>query len=475
MTTLCPFLPGQPLNVLQVPVLLTGNENGQPRRSITCDNSEQFIPHMTMKPSDRFIAPRPPTRPKPKLRVKTSSPSVIRQLNNAASLPNAGNISSSGEILDVNDTRSSGAGTVDGPNDNTVIREDNPTISMGEPSPSISPPISKSFQDAFRRLSGRSRDAFLANPGVGGRQNTTQLQDKTISRKKAFPTLGIFGGITRGKNRRSRGASGQQLDRPTSSPLSPRHTGLPELPNSQSSVMAEDQPHTSHHHDRMLDADEGVHATTDKQIDSSLPYETSRSSEWGMNTDTDDPLSPESMITSPTFNNEPSSTVATEPEPLTPRLLSRPSTTASVSKPNYPTSHHHLSISLASPHLDIDLPDLNTKYPDPRENDYSKHHAPASLDSWRPPSSNLDLPHGSPVASSTIFLPHESTAPQSVQSLGTDIGTGTGTSRSVSPLIVGKIGKSPAADTRSNRSSLSGSSMHEMVMDELSYLSSVIQ
>lgn len=68
MTTSCPFLPGQPVNVLNVPVILPDT---QTRRKRDSSVSSQRSDYRTMNPEDKYMNPRTP--PKPKLpRLKTS-------------------------------------------------------------------------------------------------------------------------------------------------------------------------------------------------------------------------------------------------------------------------------------------------------------------------------------------------------------------------------------------------------------------
>ncbi|KAL2871874.1 uncharacterized protein BJX67DRAFT_90577 [Aspergillus lucknowensis] len=68
VTTHCPFLPGQPVNVLQVPIFLPDTKPTHTRsRSPRSQRTEQ-----TMNPEDKYMNPREP--PKPKLRLRTSPP-----------------------------------------------------------------------------------------------------------------------------------------------------------------------------------------------------------------------------------------------------------------------------------------------------------------------------------------------------------------------------------------------------------------
>ncbi|KAL4941377.1 hypothetical protein BDV06DRAFT_4769 [Aspergillus oleicola] len=67
MTTHCPFLPGQPVNVLQVPFILPDTKAASRARSPSVQN--------TMNPEDKFLNPREP--PKPDLRLRTSPPQLL--------------------------------------------------------------------------------------------------------------------------------------------------------------------------------------------------------------------------------------------------------------------------------------------------------------------------------------------------------------------------------------------------------------
>jgi hypothetical protein len=67
-TTLCPMLPGQLVNVLSVPVVLSGN------RSRNASVSSTSSDHRTMNPDDRYVNPRPV--PKPTLARLRTSPTL---------------------------------------------------------------------------------------------------------------------------------------------------------------------------------------------------------------------------------------------------------------------------------------------------------------------------------------------------------------------------------------------------------------
>ncbi|KAL4976956.1 hypothetical protein BDW66DRAFT_43324 [Aspergillus desertorum] len=68
ITTHCPFLPGQPVNVLQVPIILPDTHPHCTRAG--SPSAQRTV--QTMDPDDKYMNPREP--PKPKLRLRTSPP-----------------------------------------------------------------------------------------------------------------------------------------------------------------------------------------------------------------------------------------------------------------------------------------------------------------------------------------------------------------------------------------------------------------
>ncbi|KAI9373100.1 hypothetical protein BJX61DRAFT_403378 [Aspergillus egyptiacus] len=68
VTTHCPFLPGQLVNVLHVPIILPDTLTTHSRaRSPSTQTTEQ-----TMNPEDKYMNPREPPKPKPRLRTSPS-------------------------------------------------------------------------------------------------------------------------------------------------------------------------------------------------------------------------------------------------------------------------------------------------------------------------------------------------------------------------------------------------------------------
>lgn len=72
MTSLCPLLPGQPVNILNVPVILPDTDYLHRRDNSTSSTKSE---KRTMDPEDKYMNPRTPPKPRPGLaRLKTSPP-----------------------------------------------------------------------------------------------------------------------------------------------------------------------------------------------------------------------------------------------------------------------------------------------------------------------------------------------------------------------------------------------------------------
>ncbi|KAM5436284.1 hypothetical protein MferCBS31731_005977 [Microsporum ferrugineum] len=71
-TTSCPLLPGQPLNVLNVPIYLPPAITSHGRNAST---SSELSVHQTMNPDDKYTNPRPP--PRPQLPRLVTSPAAL--------------------------------------------------------------------------------------------------------------------------------------------------------------------------------------------------------------------------------------------------------------------------------------------------------------------------------------------------------------------------------------------------------------
>jgi len=83
-TTSCPLLPGQPVNVLEVPIQLGGED----QRSRNGSTSSGTPATCTMNPDDKYLNPRPP--PVPKLSCFTALQSSLHELTAPSASPGSG-------------------------------------------------------------------------------------------------------------------------------------------------------------------------------------------------------------------------------------------------------------------------------------------------------------------------------------------------------------------------------------------------
>jgi len=72
-TTRCPFLPGQPVNILNVPIHLPSAKRHRSRDSSVA--SQSSVDYQTMNPEDKYLNPRTP--PRPKLPRLATSPAAL--------------------------------------------------------------------------------------------------------------------------------------------------------------------------------------------------------------------------------------------------------------------------------------------------------------------------------------------------------------------------------------------------------------
>ncbi|KAL4893763.1 hypothetical protein BDV59DRAFT_177098 [Aspergillus ambiguus] len=144
VTSHCPLLPGQPVNVLQVPIILPDTQTTQ-----TCDdgagawNADQ----RTMNPDDKYMNPRQP--PKPKLRLRTS-PSLLQQ-----PAPSWSFSTSPLGLLTNKSSSQSSCGSLRGKRLELGQR-------MPKPARSVSPPRSRGLRAAIRQWNASSPDLSSA-------------------------------------------------------------------------------------------------------------------------------------------------------------------------------------------------------------------------------------------------------------------------------------------------------------------------
>ncbi|RDW90180.1 uncharacterized protein DSM5745_01955 [Aspergillus mulundensis] len=143
MTTHCPFLPGQPVNVLQVPIILPDTHLTR-ARSPSAQRTVQ-----TMNPEDKYMNPREP--PKPKLRLRTSPPLLQTPTPNwSFSTSPLGAITSRGASQPAH----------------TAHKFMHPR-SEEKASRSVSPPRSKGLRAAFRQWNGSTPNISPKNDQDG--------------------------------------------------------------------------------------------------------------------------------------------------------------------------------------------------------------------------------------------------------------------------------------------------------------------
>ena len=478
VTTKCPLLPGQPLNVLNVPVILPDSRHGR-----SSSNSSQKSDYRTMNPEDKFMNPRKP--PKPDLtRLQTSAcnqqtfRSHTRNLsptrgtaNRSASQPSnaSSRIHSPKGARSVSPPRSRGAHSprykrlgpwtrLDASNGELPSRLDDKI-----PAVSVNPGTASSFSAERRENSPpatlQSRRALRLN-GMNGphTRNLLTVETRTQHRKLSISETGAVASNlvtvderTVVKDALAYPSLESSADLTTPTGLDMKEKRLPTLPNTPSSVMDEAVRAIDETDQAMnlevLRSHFSSLTTVGDPTNSCFMVERSRFSEWS--TDTGD-NSPESMISTSAFdpvNVSPAlddwktpelsqaTDAATITDPNTPHLTvhSKPSSPNSASG-NIPSWLPQLTISLSSPLFDG--MGLGIEEMDEVESNPKRHAALFSaLESMEGLSLSQD-PNGSP-----ILLQH----PQH------------------------------PSDTRSSDVSSSGKATMQELMDELSYLRNMIQ
>ncbi|GAQ10400.1 hypothetical protein ALT_7721 [Aspergillus lentulus] len=137
VTSLCPLLPGQPLNVLQVPVILPDT---RPTHTFQDSPSSRKADVRTMNPEDKYMNPRRP--PKPKLPRLRTSPPLLQAPTPAWSF----NTSPLGALT--NRATSQPSSSVN----------KTPRSSSSKAARSVSPPRSRGLRAAVRYLNASSPD-----------------------------------------------------------------------------------------------------------------------------------------------------------------------------------------------------------------------------------------------------------------------------------------------------------------------------
>ncbi|CAI7587614.1 unnamed protein product [Penicillium manginii] len=411
VTTKCPLLPGQPVNVLNVPIVLPDSRS----HGRTGSNSSQKADYRTMNPKDKFMNPRKPPQPVP-ARLQTAMPRkqppavhsqstspIHGMVHRSASQPGSARGFHSKDarsaspprarallaaLRPANETEGQGqisplprSKTVNG-----VLRHDGSTsdrrkvpeinVNTGAASPVANIPEFSTIQ---------SRRALKAKGGDAPALNLLTVQTRPQPRKPS-PSRGAAAGNNLGTVDETRAlkdalefiASNPGSDQTTPTGKDVNDKRLPTLPNTPSSVMDEAVREIDDH-DRVMDS-EVPHShfsimtatTADDTTHSRFIPEQSRFSEWSTDTDTEaEDNSPESMISTSTFNQDTNESPAvddwrtpelsqsndamTNTDPNTPHLTvhSKPSSpnSASGELPPWNDCLPELAISLASPGL----------------------------------------------------------------------------------------------------------------------------
>ncbi|GIJ83461.1 hypothetical protein Asppvi_002283 [Aspergillus pseudoviridinutans] len=427
VTSLCPLLPGQPLNVLQVPVILPDTRHTHSLQ----DNPSSRQPDIrTMNPEDKYMNPRRPPKPK-LLRLRTSPPllqqptpawsfntsplgaltnraasqpsssvnktprsssskaarsvspprsrglrAAIRYLN--ASSPDLSNTNHSDGELDskVKDapgvcrTGSSGKGRFDFPDHS--FHDFNPASSARQYEHALHPedlpfrrpvsadnenPLAMSIQDrralntkSMEHLSCRSPLTLETQP------DNTSAREESASKTFSFMAAELLAALESPSFLRTATIP----DATTPTPFTYKEKRLPTLPNSPSSVMDEALRDIDAR-ERELDAENlGSHFSdfteTEDSVVSSSYCERSHFSEWSTDTEI---ISPESMTSSSTFNNDNQLSRNPGDAEFSEHLV--PSLASAASDPNTPhltVNSNATSIAGDSPHFNLPLPRL---------------------------------------------------------------------------------------------------------------------
>ncbi|KAJ5204852.1 uncharacterized protein N7498_005731 [Penicillium cinerascens] len=328
VTTQCPLLPGQPLNVLNVPIILPDSRSHGRSNS----GSSQKSDYRTMNPEDKFMNPRKPPKPSP-TRLQTSAANY----QPAAELSS---VSPGGSLIHRSASQPISAKYGKQATNERSVSPAFPEIREAFRSSNRSPNEMEGHKQALSRSKTHAgtprKERFFEDgrdiPGIklsAGPVSTGKINDmpgpSTIQSRRAMKAnavqaknlLTVETRPHRRQNSASRWLNETQAikdaipDEQSSSDMStptgpdPQEKRLPSLPNTPSSVMDE-AVRAIDERDKAMDAQvprsyfSSMTATTDESILSRV-VEQSRFSEWSTDTEAED-TSPESMVSASTFN-----------------------------------------------------------------------------------------------------------------------------------------------------------------------------
>ncbi|CAI7598951.1 unnamed protein product [Penicillium glandicola] len=507
VTTMCPLLPGQPMNVLNVPIILPDSRSHGRSASGSSQRSEYL---RTMNPEDKFMNPRkPPPQPQP-MRLQTSA-SVQREPSPAQSSssrsPMAGIYRSASQPHSAarkghkKDSRS-----MSPPRARALLaalRQPAEADRKFEPVQPVDTyrmvPQQKEPIENCRNIPGvkvntgiaipasspdkigpstiQSRRAMKATTGetAPGRLLTVQTRPEPRKPSSANRNTAEFD-----DNRALREALkdiANSGDFPTPTAALTKEKRLPTLPNTPSSVMDE-AVRAIDERDKAMDDEiprsyfSNMTTTTVDSTHSSFVPEYSRFSEWSTDTETDTEYNPrESIVSASASHHQDESAAerwrtpdlsqsgdgATNTDPNTPHLtvFSKPSSPNSVSGelPPWSVGLPQLTLSTSG----IDCSGLGIENMDEVESNPKRHAALFSALESMEALAMSRSPNGSP-----ILLPRASRGSDTERNLSA-------TERKVSESSLERI-----RSRRSNASFQGNATMQEL-MDELSYLKNLIQ
>ena len=480
VTTKCPLLPGQPLNVLNVPIILPDSHS----HGRSASSSSQKEDYRTMNPEDKYMNPRKP--PKPNLaRLQTSIPNPNQSSNppsnsprgsfhhRSASQPNsaARRDEKSKEERSASPPRGLGlrhALTQRRPGPSPRAQAFNESLRLKVPlnerrnipgicvnSGAVSP--SSSHSDKPVPSSIQTRRALKAKAG-----NAPQARNLlTVETRPQLLKLPAYKAAASGSGSGSADGARAMHTRSGSDDMTPTgpHVSekrLPSLPNTPSSVMDE-AVRAIDERDKALDA-AVLHShfssmTADDFTNSRFVAEHSRFSEWSTDTEEADDTSSESMVsTSSTFPIQSHESQAPE-EWKTPDLTSNDAATNT--DPNTPHLTVHSkpsSPNSASGDIPPWLPQLTISSP---------HLSGSGLGI-----DQMDEVESNPKRHAALF-----SALESMQALSL------AQSREGSPILLSESDRrdSGTYSRHSDASSFRGKATMQEMMDELSYLKNMIQ
>ncbi|KAJ5614654.1 hypothetical protein N7528_008308 [Penicillium herquei] len=471
VTTKCPLLPGQPLNVLNVPIILPDSRSHGRSNS----GSSQKEAYRTMNPADKYMNPRKP--PKPNLaRLQTSIPEPDHlsssppkrspfggMIHRSISQPNSATRRHHKEERSASPPRGLGLRHAltqkrPGPSpraeafnhvpfqESSVNERNVPGICIN--SGAVSPSAKHSENSGLSSL--QTRRAQKANGGMPGQSRNLLTVDTRLQNRKPSTSKNA------GNNSNLLGASHMRNSSDDMTPTGPcaNDKRLPSLPNTPSSVMDE-AVRAIDERDRAMDEtvlrSHFSSMTVDDSTNSRFVTERSRFSEWSTDTEGED-NSPESMISTSTFPTESHESPAPEEwktpdlashdtgyntDPNTPHLTvhSKPSSPNSASG-DIPPWLPQLTVSLSSPHMSAS--GLGIEQMDEIESNPKRHAA--------------------------LF-----SALESMQALSL------AQSRDGSPILLSENDRRESAQSRRSDASFRGNATMQEMMDELSYLKNMIQ